>query len=301
MVRARTSSRGGLRRAEPAEGGRHPTRQGDDGRSEIHPTYVYGAAHSGTTILYKLLALHPDFAWFSQFSHRRGAIPSRRSIPLAHVADRALRSVRTHDWHKEKRPVARYVVPRPGEAHGILLYAVAAPTRAEAASRLRWLVDEECRLWSRTAFVAKPLPMMGHLDVLEAAHGNARLIHIVRDGRAVAASLKDKFMRSGESSREGVDQAASRWLDVLGEVERLQMPVLVLRYEDLCADVHGCLRRALAHAGVDPDAFPFSGIPTELTATNERRIRQLSDEELEAVQAAQATALRSFGYLDAPA
>jgi hypothetical protein len=193
------------------------------------------------------------------------------------------------------------VVPRPGEAHGILLHALAAPTRAEAASRLRRLVDEECRLWDRTAFIAKPLPMIGQLDVLDAAHGSAGMIHIIRDGRAVAASLKEKFMRSGESSREGVDQAAARWLDVLGEVERLQMPVLTLRYEDLCADVHGCLRRALGHAGVDADAFPFSGIPTEFRATNERRMQELPREELEAVQAAQATALRRFGYVDASA
>ena len=51
-------------------------------------------------------------------------------------------------------------------------------------------------------------------------------------------------------------EASSRWLDVLDEVDRLDLPVLTVRYEDLCADVHGCLHRALEHAGLDPDRFP---------------------------------------------
>ena len=140
--------------------------------------------------------------------------------------------------------------------------------------------------------------MIGHLDILEAAHRHARMVHIVRDGRAVAASLKHKFMRSGESSREGVEKAASRWLEVLNEVERLRLPVLTLRYEDLCADVHGSLRRALQHAGADAEAFPFARIPRQLDATNQRRVRELASAELEAVQGAQAAALRRLGYLD---
>jgi Sulfotransferase family len=223
----------------------------------------------------------------------------RRRILLAHVSDGVLRSRTTHDWHKEKSGFFGRLVPRPGESHGILSYVVAAPTRVEAASRMRRLVDGECRRRDRTAFVAKPLPMIGRLDILQAAHPNARLVHIVRDGRAVAASIKEKFMRSGESTSEGVMQAASRWLDVLDEVERLELPVLTLRYEDLCADVHGCLRRALAHAGVDTDRFPFTGIPRRLNVTNERRLQELGSGELDAVQAAQAVALRRLGYLDA--
>jgi omega-hydroxy-beta-dihydromenaquinone-9 sulfotransferase len=263
----------------------------------VRPTYVYGTAHSGTTILYKVLALHPDFAWFSQYSHRDGAVPGRLSMPLAHAADRALRPVTTHDWHKDRRGLRRRVIPRPGESHGILGYVVSAPTTAEAASRMRRLVDEECRRWRRTAFVAKPLPMMGHLGVLKAAHPNATLVHIVRDGRAVAASTREKFMRSGESSQDGVLQAAARWLDVLDEVERIDLPVLTLRYEDFCDDVHGGVRRALGHAGLDEDRFPFSRIPQRLTMTNRRRLQQLDAGELEAVQAMQAPALTRLGYL----
>jgi hypothetical protein len=189
-------------------------------------------------------------------------------------------------------------VPRPQEALDIFRYVVAAPTHAEAASRLRRLVDQECRRSRRTAFLAKPLPMFGHLDVLQAAHPHARMIHIVRDGRPVAASIRAKFMRSGQSSREGLDLAAARWLEVLDEVEQLQLPVLTLRYEDFCADVHGWLRRSLEHAGLDAETFPFAGTPTKLNPTNERRLQDFGPGELEAVQDIQAPALKRLGYLD---
>jgi Sulfotransferase family len=139
--------------------------------------------------------------------------------------------------------------------------------------------------------------MFGHLDVLPAAHRHARMIHIVRDGRPVAVSIRKKFMRSGQGSREGLDLAASRWLEVLDEVAQVEMPVLTLRYEDFCADVHGCLRRSLAHAGLHAETFPFARIPTTLHPTNERRLRDFGPGELEAVQDVQAPALRRLGYL----
>jgi hypothetical protein len=302
----------------PLPDGDPDAQRADGPRPDVRPSYVYGTQHSGTTILYNLLALHPDFAWFSQYSHRDGVVPGRRRMPMAHAADRVLRSVRTHDWQKPLPALGKRervsilglrrarqglrvrLVPRPQEAVDIFRYVVAAPTHAEAATRMRRLVDQECRRWHRTAFLAKPLPMFGHLDILQAAHRHARMIHIVRDGRPVAASIRAKFMRSGQSSREGLDLAAARWLEVLDEVEQLELPVLTVRYEDFCADVHGYLRRSLEHAGLDPEAFPFAGVPTTLHPTNERRLRDLGPGELEAVQDAQAPALSRLGYLDSP-
>jgi Sulfotransferase family len=305
-----------LMRTSPLPDGGLDTQRADHRGPEVRPVYVYGAQHSGTTILYNLLALHPDFAWFSQYSYRDGAVPGRRPMPMAHAADRVLRSVWTYGWEKPppalgkrervstlglrraRRGLRVRLVPRPQEAVDIFAYVAAAPTRAEAESRMRRLVDQECRRWRRTAFIAKPLPMFGHLEVLQAAHRHARMIHIVRDGRPVAVSIREKFMRSGQSSREGLDLAAARWLEVLDEVEQLQLPVLTLRYEDLCADVHGWLRRSLEYAGLEAEALPFAGIPTALTPTNERRLRDFGPDELETVQYAQAPALRRLGYLD---
>jgi hypothetical protein len=267
------------------------------GEARSRPVYVLGVAHSGTSILQKMLAYHPDAAWFSQYSLRDGSVPGRWRAPFARAADRALRSHVRYDWRKERGGLRRRVTPRPGEVHTILLYVLAADSEREAADRLRRVVDEECERWQKSVLVAKPLPLRGHFDLLGAAHPGARIIHIVRDGRAVAASLRHKFMRSGESAEEGVHQAALRWMDTIDEIERLGLPTLTLRYEDFCLDVHGTLTQALEHAGLEPNRFPFELVPRSLAATNPGRVRELDPAEFKAVESAEAPRLRSFGYL----
>jgi hypothetical protein len=261
------------------------------------PVYVLGAAHSGTSILQKMLGYHPDAAWFSQYSLRDGSVQGRRRVPLAHAADSVLRRVAPYDWHKEKGGRLKRLVPRPGEAHTIALYVLATETESEAAERLRRVVDQECARWNKRVLIAKPLPLRGHFDLLGAAHPDARIVHIVRDGRAVAASVRHKFMRSGETAAEAVDQAAAFWIETVEEIERLRAATLTVRYEDFCADVHGTLTRVLEHATLDPARFPFDRVPPRLAATNAGRLNQLAPAEADAVEAVEAPRLRTFGYL----
>ena len=80
------------------------------------PIFVVGVAHSGTTILHRMLAYHPALAWFSQFSLRGGEIRGRSRIPGARLVDRRLRSI-PHHWQKQKPSFRRPpLTPRPGEA-----------------------------------------------------------------------------------------------------------------------------------------------------------------------------------------
>jgi hypothetical protein len=259
--------------------------------------YVLGAAHSGTSILQKMLAYHPDAAWFSQYSLRDGSVAGRRRLPFAYTADRVLRRWTRHDWRKDPGGRLGRLVPRPGEVHTIVLYVLAAETEAEAVERLRYVVDEECRRWRKGVLLAKPLPLRGHYHLLGAAHPSACVVHIVRDGRAVAASLRHKFMRRGETAAEGAAQAAAHWIETIDEVERLALPTLTLRYEDFCDDVHGALTRALGHATLDPARFPFDRVPRSLRATNAGRLSEFAPPEFAAVEAAEAPRLRTYHYL----
>ncbi len=78
----------------------------------------------------------------------------------------------------------------------------------------------------------------------------AKVIHLVRDGRAVASS----FIRRGESSM--MSEAAEEWRrDIVSEEHVLRLfgpdEVIRLRYEDLCADVEGSVLRLFRFLGVD--------------------------------------------------
>ena len=53
--------------------------------------FVVGVEHSGTTILYRMLARHPDLAWLSHYSMRDGEIPNRCRVPFF-LVDQSIRS-----------------------------------------------------------------------------------------------------------------------------------------------------------------------------------------------------------------
>ena len=44
------------------------------------PIFIIGSGRSGTTILYRLLCLHPDLCWFSNYSNRFPYLPVLSSI-----------------------------------------------------------------------------------------------------------------------------------------------------------------------------------------------------------------------------
>lgn len=170
------------------------------------PIFVMGAPHSGTTILYRMLAMHPDVTWFSQLSCRAGSIPGRRRIPMVSLIEPVLRR-RPHWWMKAQTRWSEYYLPLPSGAMGIFEYLL--PERAtisndESAARMRRIFDAECRRWRKGTIVLKHPRLCQKVPEIRYAYPTAPFIHIIRDGRAVALSIRWKFMRRGESSIQGL-------------------------------------------------------------------------------------------------
>src|SRR5262245_19958994 len=88
---------------------------------ELSPIFVFGASHSGTTILYRILAYHPDLTWFSQLSLGNGEVPGRRTRPGSGVLDVKLRRI-PHPSQKEESRLRRLVVPLPSDEATIWEY-----------------------------------------------------------------------------------------------------------------------------------------------------------------------------------
>ena len=230
---------------------------------------VFGVAHSGTTILYRMLAYHPDLTWFSQFSLRGGEVPGRRRAPGVSGLDVVLRSV-PHQWRKGKTRLTRLLIPRPGEAATI--WNSLLEDEAGAGGRVRSTLTGFSQRHGRRMVLAKWPDFHEHLDVLDEAFPHARLVHIVRDGRPVAISLRPKFERTLDHD-EALHAAARHWGDVLTRADAAHgMNVLEIRYEDFCEDVHGVIRTVLDHAGLDAGVFPFSRCPSVLSNRNGRHL-----------------------------
>jgi hypothetical protein len=261
--------------------------------------FVLGAAHSGTTILYKMIALHPDVTWFSQFSKRDGSIPGRFRFPGYRMLDHLLRRSFRHSWHKEEGPLSKLLVPRPGEANSLwqhLLIHLKAPA---IKHRRSWeVVKEQCQLQGKAVIVAKFLQFTNHIEDLRRSFPSALFIHIVRDGRAVALSRYQKFRRSHDDDTAAA-MAAQYWVDSLGnvDVQRNTINLLEFRYEDFCQDVHAWLRRVFAQANLKPHPYPFEQVPCRLQSTSTQRISELPPAVLMRVQRIAGPMLERFGYV----
>jgi hypothetical protein len=264
------------------------------------PVFVFGADHSGTTVLYLMLAYHPDLTWFSQFSLRGGEIPGRRAHPIAARFDRPLR-VLSHPWRKEQSRVRRVVVPHPGEERTIWNYLL--EDNAPGSVRLRENLKIQSERHGGRRVLAKRPSFYRHLHLLRTAFPNACFVHIVRDGRPVALSLRAKELTTAERAGRPADpgdalEAAARfWTEVLERTQKLSPPQLIeVRYEDLCTDVHATLRAILRKAQLDVDSFPFRRCPMQLTSRNSHWLAAASAPELETISRIEAEQLIRHGY-----
>jgi hypothetical protein len=223
-------------------------------------------------------------------------------MPGAVQLERISRRLFTHDWRKEESSVSALFVPRPSEATQIWEYVV--PKRSpvaeeESIRRLRTIFQHQRRAAGRDYVLAKLPRLYRWVPLLTGAYANARLIHIVRDGRAVALSLKGDYMAGGRrNDLTAVTDTGRYWLDVMQTLVSLRkhLDIFELRYEDFCGNVHGSLRCLLEHIGVNPGAFPYDRCPTTLAETSSRRLRDAPRQEVQLLESMQSDWLRRYGY-----
>jgi hypothetical protein len=296
---------------------------GEDVRAS--PVFILGPFHSATSILYRMLAMHPETTWFSQFSVRDGTIPGRRRLPFYAQIDRFSRPMFRFSWRPDNK-WRELLGARPSEAQLVWEHVIprsGSKEIGESVKRLRHVLETEARHRRNKHCLVKYPNLSLHLPVLTAAYPQAKFLHIVRDGRAVALSLRAWLLKDARSefvirdgrkvSREGpppdqpavrseddaLTRAAHYWLECIRmiQAEKAHMDLFEVRYEDFCEDVHGHLAVLLEHAGLTVDTFPFDRCPKTLTATNERWIESASPVELGFLETLLGDQLRLYSYL----
>lgn len=245
-----------------------PPKSNDGGAVRV--LVIAGYGRSGSTLLDRLLGEVPGVCSLGEIRHlwQEGLIENRRcgcGAPFADCEhwDQVLRQAfgsegpdgtrmrelqrKVDRWWKVPLLARRTADPdlqRYAGALGDLYTAVAGIT----GSRL--LVDSSKDV--SHAYV------LGHVPGVE-----VRVLHLVRDPRAVASSWQR--LKHNPGSGRAMDQWAP-WLTALrwdmvntlaGAISRTGRPYRTLRYEDLVSDPAGSLRQILAFAGEEDPQIPI--------------------------------------------
>jgi hypothetical protein len=235
--------------------------------------FVQGVKHSGTTILYRMLAYHPDLTWFSQYSLRDGSLPGRRRLPGALWADTAIRRRTNFRWAKERHRFEQFLTPRPVEGPTIFEYL--APESWHGRIRTEETLDafERFRaMQGRPSLIVKLPRLWDRAEAISRMAPDTRQVHIVRDPWACAMSLRETFRGKGAEG-DALLRAARYWrgaTEAMQHEERRSGRVLTVRYEELCDDLHGTIERCLAFCGLDHSCFPYDRVPGRLVSSNAR-------------------------------
>jgi omega-hydroxy-beta-dihydromenaquinone-9 sulfotransferase len=290
--------------------------------------FLVGAGRSGTTLLHKLLCLHPRIGYISNYEHRFSWVPDG----LAGGAIAGRLDDKLHAWFDKggnayfiKRPWLKKLFPTPHEGEsvfascGIPLFPAPdyrADSVTTACLRRRF---EQIRRRSRAAvFLSKRTANNRRIGQLLAIFPAARFVHLVRDGREVTQSLSTvewwddhriwwdgrtplEMERSGEPR---LAVCARNWVREMAELQAQLASVdrsrlFVLRFEELLREPLRHLEHIVHFLGVDfPVAYRAAIESLQLRPVAAKWATEWNAAQLGCVLREAQPMLRQLGYGD---
>jgi hypothetical protein len=248
------------------------------------PLFIIGAPRSGTSILYRALALHPEAAWISNYGRRLTVLPE---VAVLNRVAGALPNLRHRVWfgadgdnayrYGGSRGLLDRVFPQPVEGepvfeHRAVLQGLDRTGCTARQLRLRGDVERIVKASGGRVLVSKRIGHNRRIGLLNEIFPNARFLLMSRDGRSVARSLlkvdwwPDSYIwwfggtprDWGRAGGVPLELAAHHWVREVRAIEDglATVPedrVLRTRYEDLVASPYDVLGAAAEFAGLSHD------------------------------------------------
>jgi Sulfotransferase family len=288
---------------------------------------IVGAPRSGTSLLYKLLCLHPEAAWISNWSRRAPALPVlaglNRLAPHFPAHRRAVwfgsDSANAYVYGR-RRALWERVFPMPVEGEPVYRHCgIGQSLAADSAqiARLRRTFASLRRWGGGTVLISKRIANNQRIPLLAAAFPEARFVHMMRDGRAVAYSLTrvdwwddgliwwygDTPRRWREQGGDPWELAARHWVRELTSIEEGLAAVpadrrFELRYEDLVRAPISELQRLARFADL-PDDPGWTAELGRLRYPNKNEVwtERLAPDVRARVESIQREQLRRLGHV----
>lgn len=155
----------------------------------MKPIFIMGAPGSGTTLLYGTLCTHRDLAYITLNMLRAGIHKHGRIVGEKRTALFKMQNL----FHRDQSSI----VPHEANAFwiryfGTYNYMTENDFAPEIAAYYRKNVAAVQNLWKRPRFINKNLQHCVRVRLLDRIFPDAKFIHIIRDGRAVAYSILNK-------------------------------------------------------------------------------------------------------------
>ena len=242
----------------------------------VKPIFIIGVARSGTTLLYNLVATHPELCWFSHLTDNHSEI---KQLPILHrvldvpiIGDRMKRRVIDGErfWLTPSEGVHIYR-EYCGFEHA--RKTTEDDLTAEMEESFKDIVTSHLRLTGRSRFVTKRPGNNQRIRVINKMFPDAYYVHIIRDGRAVASSLLSvgwwrdvdvwwfgqKAGKWEEMGKDPVELWALHWQRDIEEIRQnkhlFEDRYLELRYEDLVQDTRGTVGKITRFCGLNQTSF----------------------------------------------
>lgn len=261
------------------------------------PIFIIGAPRSGTSVLYKKLARHPDLAWISNIT---------KKVPDSLLVTRAIGLFRDdHRPTEAKKIWGRY-------ASGAHVGREDATPRARRF--LRGVVRNNLKLFHKPRFLSKDCGNSLRMEFLDEIFPDAIFIHIIRDGRAVAHStLRVREARDGEFwgirppgwkdlvDRPIIEAAAMQWRWTLEAVRKSAAKLdesryMEVRYEDFVRDPEGVLEAIAQKCGLEWDPAYLKELVSDVSSKNFKWRDTLSHADVETLHSLIGGSLAELGY-----
>jgi omega-hydroxy-beta-dihydromenaquinone-9 sulfotransferase len=167
---------------------------GTHGPGPIKPILIIGAPGSGTTLLFQTLCSHRDLAYINNNMLRAGLLRHGRLVGDRRKALLILQNL-IHRDPSSNLPLGDALWVKYFRDYN---YMAENDYSEEMAAYFRKKVLQVQNLWSRSRFVDKTLVNCFRVRLLNLIFPDAKFIHIIRDGRAVAFSILNKIEIAGD-------------------------------------------------------------------------------------------------------
>ena len=282
------------------------------------PIFLLGSGRSGTTPLYHLMSVHPELCWFSNVSNRLPWLPF---APLVHrLVDVGAfgRSMKQHilqrrGGKKRLAPVeAELIYDRAGFRHDCR--TTEDDYDPVVDEKIHRAVANHVRYSGKPRFISKQTANNQRYRLLNRLFPDALFVHLIRDGRAVANSIRgqgwldvmdlwwmeDKATNHIDEYDDPIELCGKHWQTNLDELlagkELLGDRYLELRYEDMIKDVHGCVRQVLDFCALSAPEGYFELLPKDLPNMNNKWQADLNKDQIEGLHRVIGERLQQLGY-----